>query len=242
MTKKRLIVVTLCLPVVTGLHALSAGLLPFPLALRYSTVIVLSAVAAGLLITVRARRVVAARSIVADKKGSVEAIDFLLTMPVFFGLLLMLVQFALMLNAHQAVYFAAACAARSASVKNAVPNLPDRDKRAHTAAALALLPFAPTSETLSKPELGFATKKTGGPSLTKASGVGRPADERMQRKLAYALAATKVELAGGAAVTANVKFEVPVLVPLMKKIFGRQSALGWTTTLAASVAYPAEVD
>lgn len=112
----------------------------------------------------RLRRPISLKTLASDQRGSSVAIDFVLTLPIFLTLLLLIVQYALMSHTALLVHYAAYSAARSARVwmwdqqdmrpwPRPVPalrtpqslknNSPEVQQRAETAARFALIAASP---------------------------------------------------------------------------------------------------
>lgn len=152
----------------------------------------------------RLRPMISLKTLASDQRGSSVAIDFVLTLPIFLTLLLLIVQYALMSHTALLVHYAAYSAARSARVwmwdkqdmrpwPRPVPALrtpdslsnssPEVQRRAETAARFALIAASPADVSIQRSPTQMPHSVLS--SMAKASGLeGR--EQALINKAEYA--------------------------------------------------------
>jgi len=162
----------------------------------------------------RLRKSVSLCSLAGNDQGSSVAVDFVLTLPIFLTLLLLIVQYALMSHTALLVHYAAYSAARSARVwmwdapdmrlwPRPIPGLrnpasrinpsPEVQIRAETAARFALIAASPADKSIQKSPIQMPVSVLN--ALAKTAGLdGR--EQVLMNKAAYAFdpANTRVEV------------------------------------------------
>jgi TadE-like protein len=155
-------------------------------------------------------------------------LDFVLTFPFFVMILLIVIQFALMVNARIVVSWAAFAAARSAVVWTD-EGLEEANRRAQQAAAVACTAISPSELTPPSVDLGTLLLVAHGNTIVPRRFLRAP------RMHSYALSATKVEVKAGNEkgeigphdlVTVTVTYQFHLAVPYADGIFSRAFG-GW---------------
>lgn len=171
------------------------------------------------------------------QESGTATLDFVLTFPLFMMIVLIVIQFALMVNARIIVSYAAYAATRSAVVWME-DGLEDAERRAEAAAEIACLPISPAVYKLPDPGLvplllhSSETPVLPGSELTRRS-------RRLGGKFLYSSWATEVEIAGTQEdeefgprdpVTVTVTHHFRLTVPYADGIFAQPwsgSLFGW---------------
>lgn len=162
-----------------------------------------------------------ARDLVERKESGTAMLDFVLTFPFFVMILLIVIQFALMVNARIVVSWAAFAAARSAVVWTD-DGMEVAQRRAQAAAAVACTAISPS--VLALPDPGSLLLIAHGTPQTLRRAL------RVSGMHQYALSATEVEVKAGSVkgeigphdpVTVSVTYQFHLAVPYADGIFSR---------------------
>ena len=163
-----------------------------------------------------------------SEESGTAMLDFILTFPLFVMILLIVIQFALMINARIVVSWAAFAAARSAVVWTD-DGLEVAERRARKAAAVACTAISPS--TLTPPSLDLGALLL----VAHATNTIPHRFLRVPRMHSYALSATEVEVRAGSEmgeigahdpVTVTVTYQFHLAVPYADSIFSRTFG-GW---------------
>src|SRR3982751_2374965 len=158
-----------------------------------------------------------------SEESGTATLDFVLTFPFFVMILLIVIQFALMVNARIVVSWAAFAAARSAIVWTD-DGLEVAKKRAQRAAAVACTAISPSGLTLPSLDSGAMLLLAHGGAIVPHRFL------RVPRMHSYALSATEVEIQAGNEkgkigphdpVTVTVTYQFHLAVPYADGIFSR---------------------
>lgn len=209
------------------------------LAILAGLALLASRLGARLPLGARVREVTRPRRFFSQGERASVLFDFVLTFPLFLMIVLIIVQMALMINARLVVGYAAYAAARSAVV-NSDGSVEKARRQAEAAAAIGILPIAPSSPFHELPDprvLPLLAAGNENPELP-----GSQLTRRWLRtagKLAGARATTEVEISGAdryghfpprAPLTVTVIHRYPLRVPwaggALAAVVGRRGPFG----------------